>query len=218
MVIRRSGSRGASQTSGAAPRSMATRLNEPKAKLTDLAYQMIEEAIVTLRIRPGTSLSEQALSEMTGIGRTPIREAIQRLAREHLILRQRGGGGEGAMVTAGGGCDSLWERSSDRDAAAAVRRLRSTPLPTNSCVERQPKAGVAHSRRPRWTKKSPLVSGLSLCSGTALTSSLRKPAPQWPRLRPAPRLHRQPALRPRRRPSVRRSWRPTCCPCRPRRG
>ncbi len=86
MVIRRSGSRGASQTSGAAPRSMATRLNEPKAKLTDLAYQMIEEAIVTLRIRPGTSLSEQALSEMTGIGRTPIREAIQRLAREHLIL------------------------------------------------------------------------------------------------------------------------------------
>jgi len=35
---------------------------------------------------------ELALSEMTGIGRTPIREAIQRLAREHLIviLPQRG--------------------------------------------------------------------------------------------------------------------------------
>lgn len=65
---------------------MVAQLNEPKSKLTDLAYQMIEEAIVTLRIRPGTALSEQALSEMTGIGRTPIREAIQRLAREHLVL------------------------------------------------------------------------------------------------------------------------------------
>lgn len=61
-------------------------LPEPRTKLTDLAYKQIEEAIVTLRIPPGTALSEQALSEMTGIGRTPIREAIQRLAREHLIL------------------------------------------------------------------------------------------------------------------------------------
>jgi DNA-binding GntR family transcriptional regulator len=65
---------------------------EPRTTLTDLAYQKIEEAIVTLRIPPGSAISEQALSTMTGIGRTPIREAIQRLAREHLImvLPQRG--------------------------------------------------------------------------------------------------------------------------------
>lgn len=67
-------------------------LREPKAKLTDLAYEMLEEAIVTLRLPPGSTVSEQALAEMTGIGRTPIREAIQRLAREHLmvVLPQRG--------------------------------------------------------------------------------------------------------------------------------
>ena len=47
---------------------------------------MLEEAIVTLQLPPGTTVSEQALAEMTGIGRTPVREAIQRLAREHLIL------------------------------------------------------------------------------------------------------------------------------------
>jgi len=70
----------------AAPMSAASQLIEPKTKLTDLAYEQIEEAIVTLRIPPGTPISEQVLSEMTGIGRTPIREAIQRLAREHLIL------------------------------------------------------------------------------------------------------------------------------------
>lgn len=57
-----------------------------KAKLTDIAYQQLEEAIVTLRIPPGTLISEQSLSGMTGIGRTPLREAVQRLAREHLIL------------------------------------------------------------------------------------------------------------------------------------
>lgn len=54
--------------------------------MTDVAYDKIEEAIITLRIPPGTPISEQSLSNMTGIGRTPIREAIQRLAREHLVL------------------------------------------------------------------------------------------------------------------------------------
>lgn len=68
------------------------KLLAPNAKLPDLAYEQIEEAIVTLRIPPGTSVSELALSKATGIGRTPIREAIQRLARENLIfiLPQRG--------------------------------------------------------------------------------------------------------------------------------
>ena len=56
------------------------------ARLPDLAYKLIEEAIVTLRIPPGTVISEQELSDMTGIGRTPVREAVQRLAREHLIV------------------------------------------------------------------------------------------------------------------------------------
>jgi len=65
---------------------------EPKAKLTDLAYEQIEEAIITMRIPPGSVVSELSLSEMLQIGRTPIREAIQRLAREHLllVLPQRG--------------------------------------------------------------------------------------------------------------------------------
>ena len=64
----------------------------PKAKLTDVAYEQIEEAIITMRLPPGSVVSEQSLSEMFQIGRTPVREAIQRLAREHLllVLPQRG--------------------------------------------------------------------------------------------------------------------------------
>lgn len=88
----RTASRAASRPAKAAA---APEHEEPagqRGKLTDQAYEQIEEAIVTLRLAPGSSVSELQLSEMTGIGRTPIREAIQRLAREHLImvLPQRG--------------------------------------------------------------------------------------------------------------------------------
>ncbi|HEX2540571.1 MAG TPA: GntR family transcriptional regulator [Caldimonas sp.] len=48
--------------------------------------------IVTLQLAPGAVVSEAELSERLGIGRTPIREALQRLARERLvnILPRRG--------------------------------------------------------------------------------------------------------------------------------
>src|SRR5689334_14520128 len=54
--------------------------------LTEKAYRLIEELIVTLQIAPGTVVSEASLSERLGIGRTPIREALQRLARERLVV------------------------------------------------------------------------------------------------------------------------------------
>ena len=60
--------------------------------LTDRAYRHLEEMIVTLQLPPGSAVSETALSQRLGIGRTPIREALQRLARERLvtILPRRG--------------------------------------------------------------------------------------------------------------------------------
>jgi DNA-binding GntR family transcriptional regulator len=72
-------------TKGRAPRA-DKHATMRKETLTEQAYAQIEEAIVTLQIPPGSIVSELSLSEMTGIGRTPIREAIQQLAREHLIL------------------------------------------------------------------------------------------------------------------------------------
>ncbi len=56
------------------------------ASLTDLAYEKVEELIVTLQMEPGSVLSESALAQELGIGRTPIREALQRLARESLVV------------------------------------------------------------------------------------------------------------------------------------
>jgi DNA-binding GntR family transcriptional regulator len=74
-------------------RSQAARTRVPAAKalaaraetLTEQAYRVIEEQFVTLRLRPGAVLSEQMLSATFKIGRTPIREALQRLAREGLV-------------------------------------------------------------------------------------------------------------------------------------
>lgn len=54
--------------------------------LTEQAYNQLEEMIVTLALEPGTALSESSLSSELGIGRTPVREALQRLAREGLVL------------------------------------------------------------------------------------------------------------------------------------
>jgi DNA-binding GntR family transcriptional regulator len=58
---------------------------KPAETLTEQAYRVIEEQIVTLRLKPGEILSEQMLSATYAFGRTPIREALQRLAREGLV-------------------------------------------------------------------------------------------------------------------------------------
>ena len=75
----------------AAPKPNGTPLERPLS-LTAQAYDRIEELIVTLELCPGAAISEAELSARLGIGRTPVREALQRLAREHLvqILPQRG--------------------------------------------------------------------------------------------------------------------------------
>ena len=54
--------------------------------LTERAYGDLEELIVTLRLAPGSVVSESALVQRLGIGRTPIREALQRLARERMVM------------------------------------------------------------------------------------------------------------------------------------
>jgi DNA-binding GntR family transcriptional regulator len=53
--------------------------------LSNKAYDLIEEMIVTLRLKPGSVISEGELMREIGIGRTPIREALLRLASEHLV-------------------------------------------------------------------------------------------------------------------------------------
>lgn len=64
----------------------AVRGDGVETSMTEVAYREIEERIVTLALAPGRVLSEGMLVEALGIGRTPVREALQRLAREGLVL------------------------------------------------------------------------------------------------------------------------------------
>lgn len=60
--------------------------------LSQQAYQRLRDKIVMLHLAPGAPLNEATLMAELQLGRTPIREAVQRLASEGLItLRPRRG-------------------------------------------------------------------------------------------------------------------------------
>src|SRR5690242_13344407 len=62
------------------------------APATARAYRVLERMIVTLELPPNSIATEGGLIERVGLGRTPVREAIQRLAWEGLIeVRPRAG-------------------------------------------------------------------------------------------------------------------------------
>jgi DNA-binding GntR family transcriptional regulator len=53
--------------------------------LADRAYAELRDRIVTLAIPPGAPINEDALGRDLEMGRTPVREAIKRLALERLV-------------------------------------------------------------------------------------------------------------------------------------
>jgi hypothetical protein len=63
-----------------------------RPSIADRAYFGLRDQIVTLRLPPGTALIEDALMRELEIGRTPLREAVKRLALESLVeIRPRRG-------------------------------------------------------------------------------------------------------------------------------
>jgi DNA-binding GntR family transcriptional regulator len=54
----------------------------------DRAYHELRDRIVTLRLPPGTVLREDELMRDLDVGRTPLREAVKRLALENLVAVQ----------------------------------------------------------------------------------------------------------------------------------
>jgi DNA-binding GntR family transcriptional regulator len=60
--------------------------------LVDRAYLVLREEIIRVELAPGTVLREGELMERLGVGRTPVREALQRLQRDGFVtvLPRRG--------------------------------------------------------------------------------------------------------------------------------
>jgi DNA-binding GntR family transcriptional regulator len=55
------------------------------SSLAERAYLSIRDLIVSLQLAPGALIDERQLVETLGIGRTPVREALRRLAQEQLV-------------------------------------------------------------------------------------------------------------------------------------
>ncbi|KAA9153478.1 GntR family transcriptional regulator [Amycolatopsis acidicola] len=52
----------------------------------DWAYRQLRERILTGRLTPGEQLSQEGLATELGISRGPLRDALSRLASEHLVV------------------------------------------------------------------------------------------------------------------------------------
>jgi DNA-binding GntR family transcriptional regulator len=57
----------------------------PRGLLADRAYRELRDRLVTLRIAPGAPIDEDLIGRELEMGRTPVREAIKRLALENLV-------------------------------------------------------------------------------------------------------------------------------------
>jgi DNA-binding GntR family transcriptional regulator len=55
-------------------------------RLSEKAYHLIKDKIITLELKPLAVIDEQSLMEDLNLGRTPIREALHRLAAEGLVI------------------------------------------------------------------------------------------------------------------------------------
>jgi DNA-binding GntR family transcriptional regulator len=103
------------------PDTTATRL------VAERAYLELRDRIVTLHLPPGTVLREDELMQEMGIGRTPLREAVKRLALESLVEVQPR---RGTFVTAVEAADiqNITEVRAELEAyAAELAALRLDP-------------------------------------------------------------------------------------------
>lgn len=60
--------------------------SSPEETLAERAYRLIEDQIIRLVLPPGVRLTEQELASRLDIGRTPVREALQRLVNDGLVV------------------------------------------------------------------------------------------------------------------------------------
>ena len=59
--------------------------HEDAGSLADRAYLRLREEIIAVVLPPGTLLREDELTRRLGVGRTPVREAVQRLGRDGFV-------------------------------------------------------------------------------------------------------------------------------------
>ncbi len=61
------------------------KMNDNQINKTDIAYNELERMIIFRELEPGSMVSEKQLAESLELGRTPVREALQRLSYERMV-------------------------------------------------------------------------------------------------------------------------------------
>ncbi|MDX1704131.1 MAG: GntR family transcriptional regulator, partial [Altererythrobacter ishigakiensis] len=56
-------------------------------RASDIAYAKIRSHLLSGEVSPGEQLTEEKLAEITGVSRTPVRDAVRRLESEMLLVR-----------------------------------------------------------------------------------------------------------------------------------
>jgi DNA-binding GntR family transcriptional regulator len=68
------------------PKSVAPRSKRERGTGADVAYELLRRRILSLELEPGTDLDELVLTAACGVSRTPLREALIRLAADRLVV------------------------------------------------------------------------------------------------------------------------------------
>lgn len=87
MIVDTQGEGEAAETAGGRRRAPSLGRRLPIARITtaDAVYEQLHAGISRMTLVPGTPLQEKALTERFGVSRTPVREALIRLAEEGLV-------------------------------------------------------------------------------------------------------------------------------------
>jgi DNA-binding GntR family transcriptional regulator len=109
-------------------------VREPRS-LAERAYRLLVRMITRLEMSPGSLIVEKELTIRLGIGRTPVREALQRLAIEGLVVHQPNRGMFVADITTSG-VQSIYEFRSIIDAhLVRLAAQRASPQQVRDLLE-----------------------------------------------------------------------------------
>ncbi|MBN9360346.1 MAG: GntR family transcriptional regulator [Devosia sp.] len=114
-----------------------------------LVYQNLRDDIVSLRLKPGDPISEKEVAARYGVSRTPVREAIQRLADERLVEIYPQSGTFVARIPYDDLPEAMIIRKALETASvrlAAEKATRSQLLALATIVEQQREAAEANDR------------------------------------------------------------------------
>lgn len=117
--------------------------------LRDTVYKELKEAILCGDIASDERLMEIPLANKMGVSRTPVREAIRRLAKEHLVVITRGKGARVAGISDKEAKDALEVRIMIEAMSVRLAAHNITPEQVEYLREINNKAREAAARKDR---------------------------------------------------------------------